>query len=126
MNLYHSGNRDLQDQFGSRNLADRLQGFARTTFSADDRSFITSLPYFFLASADAVEGQGDAAQAPADFEFARDRCSVGSRLDTTEAEEHRVRLSLDEQGRATEKTVSAVTSLVSELAQGIRSVAKAA
>ncbi|RYE32098.1 MAG: tryptophan synthase subunit alpha [Hyphomicrobiales bacterium] len=38
----------------------------------------------------------------------------------------RVRLSLDEQGKATEKTVSAVTSLVSELAQGIRSVAKAA
>ena len=38
----------------------------------------------------------------------------------------RVRLSLDDQGKATEKTVSAVTSLVSELAQGIRSVAKAA
>lgn len=54
MHLYHSGNRDLQDQFGSRRLADRLQGFARTTFSADDRSFITSLPYFFLASADAA------------------------------------------------------------------------
>ena len=38
----------------------------------------------------------------------------------------RVRLSLDAQGRATEKTVSAVTSLVAELAAGIRSVAKAA
>src|SRR6478609_1675470 len=38
----------------------------------------------------------------------------------------RVRLSLDSEGKATEKTVSAVTSLVSELAQGIRSVAKAA
>ena len=38
----------------------------------------------------------------------------------------RVRLSLDDQGKATEKTVSAVTSLVAELAQGVRSVAKAA
>ncbi|BCB21756.1 tryptophan synthase subunit alpha [Bosea sp. ANAM02] len=38
----------------------------------------------------------------------------------------RVRLSLDDQGKATEKTVSAVTSLVSELAEGIRSAAKAA
>jgi tryptophan synthase alpha chain len=38
----------------------------------------------------------------------------------------RVRLSLDAQGKATEKTVSAVTSLVSELAAGVRSAAKAA
>lgn len=38
----------------------------------------------------------------------------------------RVRLSLDAEGKATEKTVSAVTSLVSELAQGVRSAAKAA
>ncbi|SEG42877.1 tryptophan synthase subunit alpha [Bosea lathyri] len=38
----------------------------------------------------------------------------------------RVRFSLDADGKATEKTVSAVTSLVSELAAGIRSVAKAA
>ena len=38
----------------------------------------------------------------------------------------RIRLSLDDEGKATEKTVSAVTSLVSELAAGVRSVAKAA
>lgn len=38
----------------------------------------------------------------------------------------RVRLSLDAEGKATEKTVSAVTSLVKELAEGVRSVAKAA
>lgn len=38
----------------------------------------------------------------------------------------RVRLSLDAEGRATEKTVSAVTSLVAELAAGVRSVVKAA
>lgn len=38
----------------------------------------------------------------------------------------RIRLSLDVQGKATEKTVSAVTSLVAELAAGVRSVARAA
>ncbi|POR46230.1 tryptophan synthase subunit alpha [Bosea psychrotolerans] len=38
----------------------------------------------------------------------------------------RIRLSLDAQGKATEKTVSAVTSLVSELAAGVRSAAGAA
>ena len=38
----------------------------------------------------------------------------------------RVRLSLDADGKATEKTVSAVTSLVAKLAAGVRSVAKAA
>ena len=38
----------------------------------------------------------------------------------------RVRQSLDAEGKATEKTVSAVTSLVAELAAGIRSVARSA
>ncbi|KRE22030.1 tryptophan synthase subunit alpha [Bosea sp. Root483D1] len=38
----------------------------------------------------------------------------------------RVRLSLDAEGKATEKTVSAVTSLVAELAAGVRTVVKAA
>jgi predicted pyridoxine 5'-phosphate oxidase superfamily flavin-nucleotide-binding protein len=54
MDLFHSGNRDLQDQFGSRRIADRLQGFARTAFSDEDRAFIAGLPYFFLASANAA------------------------------------------------------------------------
>lgn len=57
--LYHSGNRQLQDQFGSRMLADRLeQKLARTTFTDDDKAFIESLPYFFLATADA-DGRPD-------------------------------------------------------------------
>jgi tryptophan synthase alpha chain len=38
----------------------------------------------------------------------------------------RLRLSLDTDGKATEKTVSAVTSLVAELAAGVRQAAKAA
>ena len=52
--LYHRGNRALQDRFGSRGLADRLEEkLTRTAFTDDDRQFIESLPYFFLASADA-------------------------------------------------------------------------
>lgn len=57
--LYHDGNRMLQDQFGSRALADRLEEkLARTAFTPDDRAFIESLPYFFLATADG-EGRPD-------------------------------------------------------------------
>src|SRR5688572_22666404 len=57
--LYHSGNRQLQDQFGSRGLADRLEEkLARTVFTEDDTAFIESLPYFFLATADG-EGRPD-------------------------------------------------------------------
>jgi len=58
-NLYHDGNRQLQDQFGSRALADRLEEkLARNAFNDDDRAFIESLPYFFLATADA-DGRPD-------------------------------------------------------------------
>ena len=57
--LYHDGNRQLQDEFGSRALADRLEEkLARTAFSEDDKAFIESLPYFFLATADA-QGRPD-------------------------------------------------------------------
>lgn len=57
--FYHEGNRRLQDRFGSRPLADRLeQRLMRTAFTEDDKAFIESLPYFFLATADA-SGQPD-------------------------------------------------------------------
>jgi predicted pyridoxine 5'-phosphate oxidase superfamily flavin-nucleotide-binding protein len=56
--LYHDGNRALQDSFDSRRLADRLEELARTEFSADDRAYIDSAYYFFLATADA-EGRPD-------------------------------------------------------------------
>jgi predicted pyridoxine 5'-phosphate oxidase superfamily flavin-nucleotide-binding protein len=57
--LYHEGNRQLQDQFGSRALADRLEEkLTRTEFTDDDKAFIESLPYFFLATADA-DGRPD-------------------------------------------------------------------
>src|SRR5215207_3211165 len=51
--LYHDGNRALQDEFGSRPLADRLEELARTAFTDDDKAYIESCIYFFLATADA-------------------------------------------------------------------------
>ena len=54
MPMYHDGNRELQDRFGSRQLADRLvERLARDRFKAEDKAFIQSLSYFFLATADA-------------------------------------------------------------------------
>jgi predicted pyridoxine 5'-phosphate oxidase superfamily flavin-nucleotide-binding protein len=57
--MYHEGNRQLQDRFDSRRISDRLEEkLMRKEFSADDKHFIESLPYFFLATADA-EGRPD-------------------------------------------------------------------
>jgi uncharacterized protein len=51
--LYHAGNRALQDRFGSRALADRLEEKTfRAAFSDADREFVEGAPYFFLATAD--------------------------------------------------------------------------
>jgi predicted pyridoxine 5'-phosphate oxidase superfamily flavin-nucleotide-binding protein len=53
--LYHDGNRTLQDEFGSRALADRLEErISRTAFTDDDRAFIDGSLYFFLATADSA------------------------------------------------------------------------
>jgi len=52
--MFHDGNRQLQDRFGSRGIADRLEEkLTRKEFSEDDERFIESQPYFFLATADA-------------------------------------------------------------------------
>jgi predicted pyridoxine 5'-phosphate oxidase superfamily flavin-nucleotide-binding protein len=57
--LYHGGNRQLQDQFHSRKIADRLEQLTtRTSFTDDDKAFIESRLFFFLATADA-EGRPD-------------------------------------------------------------------
>lgn len=59
MSMYHNGNRELQDAFGSRALADRLaERLRRDTFTDDDRRFVESLEFFFLATADPV-GRSD-------------------------------------------------------------------
>ena len=52
--MYHEGNRALQDAFGSRALADRLdEKLRRDRFNDDDKAFIESLGFFFVATADA-------------------------------------------------------------------------
>ena len=68
---YHSGMRQLQDRFDSRQLADRLdERLGRTEFTADDRVFIESRPLFFLASADA-QGRPDCSYKGGDPGFVR-------------------------------------------------------
>jgi uncharacterized protein len=57
--LYHEGNRQLQDAFDSRRISDRLEEkLCRSVFTADDKAFIESAIYFFLATADA-DGRPD-------------------------------------------------------------------
>ena len=56
--FYHDGNRQLQDRFESRRMADRLEDFTRTQFTDDDKAFIEGAIYFFLATADG-EGRPD-------------------------------------------------------------------
>jgi len=57
--MYHEGNRALQDAFGSRALADRLDEKLRhDRFTEADAGFIAAQPFFFLATADA-EGRPD-------------------------------------------------------------------
>jgi predicted pyridoxine 5'-phosphate oxidase superfamily flavin-nucleotide-binding protein len=50
--MYHAGNRDMQERFGSTALANRLlQVTHRTAFTEGDKSFIESRAFFFLATA---------------------------------------------------------------------------
>jgi uncharacterized protein len=57
--LYHGGNRQLQDEFQSRRIADRLeQVTTRTTLTEDDKAFIEGRLFFFLATAD-LDGRPD-------------------------------------------------------------------
>ncbi len=59
MPMFHDGNRQLQDQFGSTRLADRLvERLWRDRFKDEDKAFIESVGFFFLATANA-EGQPD-------------------------------------------------------------------
>jgi predicted pyridoxine 5'-phosphate oxidase superfamily flavin-nucleotide-binding protein len=68
--FYHDGNRAMQDSFASRALADRLAGRARRAFSDDDRGFVESAIYFFLATADA-QGRPDCSYKGGPLGFVR-------------------------------------------------------
>ena len=51
--LYHEGQRGLQDRFDTRRLADRIEErIVRETIDDDDRAFIERQDMFFLATAD--------------------------------------------------------------------------
>jgi predicted pyridoxine 5'-phosphate oxidase superfamily flavin-nucleotide-binding protein len=51
--MYHEGNRTLQDEFGSRRLADRLESnLRRDRFNDEDAAFIGGVGFFFMATAD--------------------------------------------------------------------------
>jgi hypothetical protein len=59
MAMYHDGNRELQERFASTRLADRLvERLWRDRFKDEDKAFIESVGFFFLATADA-EGRPD-------------------------------------------------------------------
>lgn len=56
---YHDGMRAVQDRFGTRRLADRLEEVTyHETFWDGDRTFIESATMFFLATAD-TDGRPD-------------------------------------------------------------------
>ncbi|HEX5008480.1 MAG TPA: pyridoxamine 5'-phosphate oxidase family protein [Hyphomonadaceae bacterium] len=55
MPMFHNGNRDLQELFGSRALADRLvERLRHSEFTEDDKAFIESVEFFFLATSDPI------------------------------------------------------------------------
>jgi predicted pyridoxine 5'-phosphate oxidase superfamily flavin-nucleotide-binding protein len=57
--MFHDGNRRLQDEFESRKISDRLEEkLTRREFTPDDKDFIESAIYFFIATADA-QGRPD-------------------------------------------------------------------
>lgn len=54
--LYHEGNRELQDKFDSRKLADRVNELiVHDEISEEDREFIESRDMFFITT---IGGQG--------------------------------------------------------------------
>jgi uncharacterized protein len=52
MDMFHEGNRELQERFDGRRLADSLEKNRRhDTFTEADTAFIEGAPFFFLATA---------------------------------------------------------------------------
>jgi predicted pyridoxine 5'-phosphate oxidase superfamily flavin-nucleotide-binding protein len=69
--LYHDGHRNLQREFDSMRLADRLEQVTyRTRMTADDRKFIEQRDMFFLATADR-EGRPNCSYKGGDPGFVR-------------------------------------------------------
>jgi predicted pyridoxine 5'-phosphate oxidase superfamily flavin-nucleotide-binding protein len=69
--IYHEGQRDLQRQFDTVRLADRLEQVTwRQKITPEDRAFIESRDMFFLATADA-EGRPNCSYKGGDPGFVR-------------------------------------------------------
>lgn len=69
--IYHDGNRQLQDRFDTRRLADRLEeGAVHDRISESDRAFIEARDMFFLATAD-EEGRPNCSYKGGDPGFIR-------------------------------------------------------
>ena len=67
---YHQGQRDLQDRFDTRRLADKLGEVAAESFSDELAAFVAARDMFFLATADA-EGAPDCSYKGGDPGFVR-------------------------------------------------------
>ncbi|HEX5058619.1 MAG TPA: pyridoxamine 5'-phosphate oxidase family protein [Kofleriaceae bacterium] len=71
LSVYHDGHRQLQDQFDSRRIADRLaQHTYRNALTDGDRNFIEGASMFFLATAD-PDGNPDCSYKGGDPGFVR-------------------------------------------------------
>lgn len=51
MSMFNDGNRELQDRYGGRAVADRIVELVETsTFTEEFQEFVESVPFFFLAT----------------------------------------------------------------------------
>ena len=69
-NPYHEGQREFQDRFDTRRLADRLATAASDTFSPELATFIEARDMFFIATTD-TEGAPDCSYKGGDPGFVR-------------------------------------------------------
>ena len=69
-NRYHDGQREFQDRFDTRRLADRLADAASDTFGEDLAAFIEARDMFFIASTD-TDGSPDCSYKGGDPGFVR-------------------------------------------------------
>jgi predicted pyridoxine 5'-phosphate oxidase superfamily flavin-nucleotide-binding protein len=67
---FHDGQREFQDRFDTRRLADRLAGVASETFSDQLAAFVTTRDMFFIASTD-EDGSPDCSYKGGDPGFVR-------------------------------------------------------
>ena len=69
--IFHDGNRQLQDRFDTRRLADDLQFFiVKDSISSDDKAFIEDLDMLFMATVD-NQGQVNCSYKGGDPGFVR-------------------------------------------------------